>query len=97
MNCQHCGRAIELTHGGVWVDPEATGDDIVWREVCDAHDTFRAEHEPAHGRPNTVGYNDALWGTYYGHAFQGDARAEYDAGHAEGAAVRQRRIAEEDR
>jgi hypothetical protein len=31
---------------GEWVDPEATGDDSIWREVCDSHDTFTAEHEP---------------------------------------------------
>lgn len=29
-----------------WIDPEATGDDSIWRETCDAHDTFVAEHEP---------------------------------------------------
>lgn len=43
--CQHCERAIILD-GGIWVDPEATGDDSIWRETCDAHDTFTAEHEP---------------------------------------------------
>ena len=44
-NCLHCERAIALD-GDVWVDPEATGDDGIWRETCDAHDTFTAEHEP---------------------------------------------------
>jgi hypothetical protein len=44
MICRHCGRRIELD--GVWIDPEATGDDSIWRETCDAHDTFMAEHEP---------------------------------------------------
>lgn len=44
--CIHCGRRIVLD-GDIWVDPEATGDDAVWRETCDAHDTFTAEHEPA--------------------------------------------------
>lgn len=44
--CRHCGRTIRWAFG-VWVDPEATGDDSVWRETCDAHDTFQAEHEPA--------------------------------------------------
>lgn len=34
MTCIHC-------------DPEATGDDAVWRETCDSHDTFTAEHEAA--------------------------------------------------
>lgn len=43
--CQHCGRAI-VNRGGRWIDPNATGDDGVWRETCDAHDTFTAEHEP---------------------------------------------------
>jgi hypothetical protein len=44
--CQHCGRAIFRDTEGRWVDPEATGDDEVWRETCDEHDTFMAEHEP---------------------------------------------------
>lgn len=43
--CKHCGRSIILD-GDRWVDPEATGDDSVWRETCDGHDTFEAEHEP---------------------------------------------------
>lgn len=43
--CQHCGRRIVLEDGR-WVDPQATGDDVMWRETCDAHDTFTAEHEP---------------------------------------------------
>lgn len=43
--CRFCGRDI-INDGGRWVDPEATGDDIVWRETCDSHDTFTAEHEP---------------------------------------------------
>ena len=43
--CSHCGRAI-VFEDGVWVDPLATGDDAVWRETCDAHDTFTAEHVP---------------------------------------------------
>jgi hypothetical protein len=46
--CRHCGRVIVQCDGG-WVDPEATGDDSVWRETCDAHDTFTAEHEPEVG------------------------------------------------
>lgn len=54
MNCLHCGRVIELAQPndpegaieGRWIDPEATGDDSVWRETCDAHDTFLADHEP---------------------------------------------------
>lgn len=45
MTCRHCGRRIEQD-GDRWIDPEATGDDSVWRETCDQHDTFTAEHEP---------------------------------------------------
>jgi hypothetical protein len=44
--CRHCGRPIEFSPEGIWIDPQATGDDSVWRETCDAHDTFTAEHEP---------------------------------------------------
>lgn len=44
-HCEHCDRAIELIDG-LWVDPEATGDDVIWRETCDQHDTFQAQHEP---------------------------------------------------
>lgn len=47
--CAFCGRRI-VNVDGQWIDPEATGDDSVWREVCDSHDTFVAEHEPAEGR-----------------------------------------------
>lgn len=46
MQCKHCDRVIQLIDG-YWTDPEATGDDSIWREVCDQHDTFIAEHEPA--------------------------------------------------
>lgn len=48
--CIHCQRPIVLDHG-VWIDPEATGDDSMWRETCDANDTFTAEHEPAPADP----------------------------------------------
>lgn len=43
--CKHCQRPIFLIADS-WVDPEATGDDAIWRETCDSHDTFTAEHEP---------------------------------------------------
>ena len=43
--CRHCDRAIRQ-EDGVWVDPEATGDDNVWRETCDTNETFAANHEP---------------------------------------------------
>lgn len=45
--CIHCGRAIvRISDGDRWIDPQANGDDSVWRETCDEHDTFTAEHEP---------------------------------------------------
>ena len=47
--CLHCERLIELDEsppGPVWVDPEATGDDSIWREICDANESFVADHEP---------------------------------------------------
>ena len=43
--CKHCGRTIVHNDDG-WVDPQATGDDRMWRETCEGHDTFTAEHEP---------------------------------------------------
>ena len=43
--CLHCSRTIVMDKGE-WVDLEATGDDGIWRETCDANDTFTAEHEP---------------------------------------------------
>lgn len=43
--CRWCDRPIILTSEG-WVDPQASGDDEVWRWTCDSHDTFQAEHEP---------------------------------------------------
>ena len=53
--CRHCDRDIELD-GGIWVDPEATGDDSIWREVCDANDTDRfANHEPGGAAPAGYG------------------------------------------
>lgn len=44
--CRHCFRTILQDSEGVWIDPEAADDDSVWRETCDSHDTFQAEHEP---------------------------------------------------
>jgi len=46
--CRHCQRSIREEEG-VWIDPAATGDDEVWRETCDEHDTFIADHEPDDG------------------------------------------------
>jgi hypothetical protein len=47
--CKHCGRSI-TRENGAWVDPEATGDDVMWRENCDLDDTV-AEHEPDDDEP----------------------------------------------
>lgn len=44
--CTHCGRSIVHTNEG-WIDPQAKGDDSVWRETCDKNDSFTAEHEPS--------------------------------------------------
>lgn len=48
--CRHCQRPIFKTRAGRWIDPEAGYDDEfgdgLWRETCDANDTFVAEHEP---------------------------------------------------
>jgi hypothetical protein len=53
--CKHCQRDIQLIDG-TWVDPQATGDDSLWRETCDANHTDRAaQHEPTETRsPTTV-------------------------------------------
>jgi len=67
--CKHCGRTIVLGDDGVWIDPEATGDDSVWRETCDSHDTFQAEHEP---RPFDDTVLEAFGGT--GRRDEPDAR-----------------------
>lgn len=48
MRCRHCDRPIAL-RAGQWIDPYAQGDDSVWSEVCDSHDTFPADHEPQDG------------------------------------------------
>lgn len=44
-NCKYCEREI-VYRLGQWVDPEATGDDSIWSETCESHDTFTAEHLP---------------------------------------------------
>lgn len=44
--CRHCGRRIIFTAHDGWIDPEASGDDVIWREGCDQHDTFEMRHEP---------------------------------------------------
>jgi hypothetical protein len=45
MNCEHCHRAI-IQRQGEWIDPAATGDDRIWRYVCDSNDTLQANHNP---------------------------------------------------
>jgi hypothetical protein len=42
--CVHCERTITATPTG-WADMQATGDDKIWKYVCDEHDTFSANHE----------------------------------------------------
>jgi hypothetical protein len=45
--CRHCQRSITRQPDGSWVNPDATGDDSIWRETCeDNHGSFAAEHEP---------------------------------------------------
>lgn len=44
--CKHCGRDL-VRECGQWADPQARGDDSVWRSVCDMNETFVADHEPA--------------------------------------------------
>jgi hypothetical protein len=47
--CKHCQRVIVPGNPGeyAWVDPEATGDDSIWRETCENHDNPPFfEHEP---------------------------------------------------
>ena len=53
--CRYCYRPIIETSEG-WADPQATGDDRLWRFTCDSHDTFTAEHQPTAEteRPNQV-------------------------------------------
>jgi hypothetical protein len=41
--CIHCSRTITATNAG-WADMNATGDDKIWKYVCDENDTFQAEH-----------------------------------------------------
>lgn len=43
--CRNCQRRI-VNVNGEWIDPEATGDDSVWRETCDRSEAFTGEHVP---------------------------------------------------
>lgn len=54
--CKHCDRVIVLDNVKGWIDPQANGDDSVWRETCDSHDTFTAEHEPSSPLFEVVGF-----------------------------------------
>lgn len=62
--CFHCGRSIVpgARHERAWVDPEAPatpeqGDDHIWRETCDANDSFTADHAPDHRNLNRQQFN----------------------------------------
>ena len=58
--CEHCERAI-VNDQGTWVDPHATGDDIIWRETCDAnHGSFTAYHEPEDIAAETLAFAQSL-------------------------------------
>ena len=46
MICKFCQRGI-VEVDRAWVDPEATGDDAVWRETCESNHLDRiGAHEP---------------------------------------------------
>lgn len=47
-NCIYCNRAVTLTDEG-WADPNATGDDEIWRLVCDQNGSFPATHDTTKG------------------------------------------------
>lgn len=46
--CIGCGRQLNNEPGEGWVDREASlnSDDAMWRETCEASETFSAEHSP---------------------------------------------------
>lgn len=47
--CQYCQRKIRNTTDG-WADPNAKGDDKLWRYVCDENiEDIYAHHEPKKG------------------------------------------------
>lgn len=46
MNCQHCQRRI-IEREGEWLDPNASGDDRIWRYVCDGNiEEIYPYHQP---------------------------------------------------
>jgi hypothetical protein len=76
--CRHCGRRIERDaadvaagYEGRWIDPEATGDDSIWRETCDQHDTFTAEHEPLGDEQAAFTPADGEWHRITGQTLDG--------------------------
>lgn len=42
-SCAYCSRPVVPTADG-WADPEATGDDLIWRFTCDENSSFPSEH-----------------------------------------------------
>ncbi len=45
--CKHCERhIIRYSREHSWIDPEATGDDSIWRESCGDSQAAYPEHEP---------------------------------------------------
>ena len=58
--CRHCHRNI-MHDGDAWVDPNAKGDDSMWRETCDSNDTFNSPHEPNPAkRPDPVWHSEKM-------------------------------------
>lgn len=41
--CAYCSRPVVLTAEG-WADPQATGDDLMWRFTCEGVEHFLSEH-----------------------------------------------------
>ena len=90
--CIHCGREIVFDPTDGWVDPEATGDDSVWRETCDEHDTFEARNEPEsktvtiwhdangfpHDLPNPVNFTLEESDTWYCKVCEEDVDGDVD-------------------
>lgn len=67
--CRHCGRRIVNDNEKGWIDPEANGDDAIWRETCDAHDTMEAEHQPELTRETAIAQlEEVAGGLNDGHA-----------------------------
>lgn len=54
--CVHCQREIVWEpQDDRWIDPQASGDDVIWRDHCDSNDhTLQAEHQPTPARPRCI-------------------------------------------